>query len=197
MVCHLHGHGTVLQTRGKYAAFMAQNRHHPGFIVGGDGGHPVAQARRYFAGVFHKQMDRIAVGPTARRLQFQGEVPMVQGDIGLNAARQHAVHQAFVKIKPFLVPGPGATGTHAGPGDGKAVSIHAQSGNQIEVLLPAAVVRTGYIAIAGIGNGAGHATKLVPDRETLAILLRCTFNLKRAGGYTPHKMGRKALVQSR
>jgi hypothetical protein len=50
----------------------------------------------------------------------------------------------------------------------------------------------GDIAIAAVGDHAGHATELIPDRRPFAIGVRRAFDLKCAGRHAPHEVARKA-----
>ena len=65
----------------------------------------VAQALVHAQGVFNKTMDDVAVGPTALVLQGLGQIPMVKREVRRQAALEHAIYQALVKVQALVVPG--------------------------------------------------------------------------------------------
>jgi hypothetical protein len=96
VVRHLHRGGTALQARREDAPLVAEHGHHPGLVVGGDGRHAVAQLA-HVPGVVDEALHRVAVRPAALVLQGLRQVPVVQRQVGLHAAREQAVDQALVE----------------------------------------------------------------------------------------------------
>ena len=191
VVRYLRGRGPAFDARGEDAALVAQHRHHPGFVVGGHGRYPVAQAGMHTQGIVDKVLHRVAMGPAALVLQGLRQVPVVEREVGRNAAREQAVHQSLIKIQALGVPGAAARGLHAGPADRKAVGIHAQAGNHVQVVRPALVMVACHAAVAAVCDGARLFAKAVPNGGSFAVNVGGAFNLKSAGGDTPDKVGWK------
>ena len=151
------------------AGLVAQHGHHPGLVVGGDGGHAVAEAAGHAARVVDEAVHRVAVRPAALLLQRLGQVPVVQRQVGLDAARQQAVDQALVEVQALGVPGARAVGLHARPRRPRS-GRHRRPGSrdEVQVLCPAVVVVAGDVAVAAVGDGAGHGGRSCPRSTALA-----------------------------
>ena len=190
MVRHTQHGRHVFLAGGKHALVVAQGGGAPGFVVGGDAGHAVAQQAAHALGVVGKAVGGVAGFPALLQiLQALGQVPVVQRGVGGNAALQQAVHQAFVKVQPLGVPGAVAQRLHAGPGDREAVAVHAQALDHVEIRLQAVVVVAGHIAGVAIHHLAGGFGEGVPNGRTAAPLGGRAFNLVGAGGHAPAEVG--------
>ena len=65
----------------------------------------------------------VARRPAAAVLQRLRQVPVVERQVGLHAAREQAVDEAFVEVQALGVPGAAAGGLHARPADREAVGV--------------------------------------------------------------------------
>ncbi len=195
VVRHLGCGGAALLARREDAPLVAHRRDDPGLVVGGDRGEPIAQPRVHAERVVDEAAHGVALGPAAALLQGLGQVPVVQRQVGLDAARQQAIHQALVEAEAARVPGAVPLGLHTRPRHREAVGIDAERGDQVEVVLQAVVVVAGDSAVAAVGDGARLAAEAVPDRRPLAVGLGRAFDLERAGGHTPDEVVGKAAVR--
>ena len=84
---------------------------------------------------------------------------------------------------------------HTRPGDRKPIRAHSEIREQIQIRLQPMVVIARNIAVAPIGDSAGHAAEIVPDRRAAATRARTTLDLKRARSHSPHEIFRKTLAQ--
>ena len=175
---------------------MAQLGHHPGLVVGGDGGDAITESRRHGARIVDEARHGVARRPAAVVLQGLRQVPVVQGQVGRDAARQQAVDQALVELQPGLVERAPPLGLDARPADREAVGIDPQGRDQVQVGVQPVVVVTGPAAVGAVGDGAGLATEAVPDRLALAVGLRGALDLERASGDAPDEVRREAAVKS-
>ena len=105
----------VLDAGGEVALLVAQHGHHPGLVVRGQRRQAVTQAAVHAQHIVDEAVHRVARGPAAAVLQGLRQVPVVQGQVRLQAAREHAVDQAVVEGQALLVPGPLAERLHARP----------------------------------------------------------------------------------
>ena len=94
-------------------------------------------------------MGGIAVQPPAFLLQRLGQIPVIQGDGGLNPRVAQRGNQPAVKIEPLLVQLPDAFGEDARPGYGEPVGVDAQARQQPEIIGPAPVVIARYAYCIG------------------------------------------------
>src|SRR5665213_2841568 len=88
--------------------------------------HPVSEPFGDFKSVIAVTQGGVAIQPTPFVLQRAGQIPMVKGAIGLDAAIQHTVDKAAIKIESLGVEGPGTFGLDARPCHGKTVRLVAQ-----------------------------------------------------------------------
>jgi len=133
-------------------------------------------------------VDRVACGPTALLLKLGRQVPVIERQVGLDAARHQAVHQPLVEVESLGVEGARAGGLHTRPRHREAVRVDAQRADHVEVFGPAVVVVASHVAVAGVGNRAGYAAEAVPDGRTFAVLGRGALDLVGAGGDTPDEV---------
>ena len=180
-----------LDARREVALVVAQHRDDPGLVVRRDRGHAVAEAALHAQRVVDEVVHRLARIPAALVLQRLRQVPVVERQVRLESARQQAVDEAVVERQPLLVPGALAQRLHARPRDREAVEVDAQAGDQVEVGIEPVVVVAGDVAVAGVGDHAGHAAEAVPDRFALAVLEGGALDLEGTGGHAPREIGRE------
>ena len=191
VVGRLRSGGATFDAWRKDTLVITQHRHDPRLIVGRDGSHTIAHAPVYALRILHKPVHGIPVCPASGRLQLAGQVPVVQGEIGLDAAVQQTIDDALIKIESFLVPVARATRAHARPGNRKTVGIHTQTGDQVQIGFPAVVMVTGHHTVAGVGDGTWLAAKVVPDGRALAVQICRALDLECAGSDPPDKARRE------
>jgi hypothetical protein len=196
VVGDLHGGAPLADARREHAMLVAEHRHHPRLVVGGDGGHAVTESRRHGACIVDEARHGVARRPAAFVLQGLRQVPVVQGQVGRDAARQQAVDQALVELQPGLVERAPPLGLDARPADREAVGIDPQGRDQVQVGVQPVVVVAGDAAIGAVGDGAGLAAEAVPDRLALAVGLCGALDLERAGGDAPDEIRGEAAVES-
>ena len=85
------------------AEHVAQHREAQGLVEDHPVLDPVAQGLTDDADVVRKHLDDVAVGPATLVLQGLWQIPVVQGDPGLDASAEARVDDAFVVVEPFLV----------------------------------------------------------------------------------------------
>jgi hypothetical protein len=195
VVGHLRRDLAALDAGRKVALLVAQHGDDPGLVVRSDPVEPVTQAGLHMAGVVDEAVHGVAVVPAAAVLQALRQVPVVQRRPGLDAALFQAIDQPLVEIQALGIELAVASRLHARPGDGEAVGVDAQRGDQVEVVVQAVVVVAGHVAVAGVGDGAGLPAEAVPDGFALAILEGGAFDLEAAGGDAPDEVGRELAVQ--
>ena len=128
----------------------------------------------------------------AENLQGLRQVPVVEGAPGVQAAFEHGVDQAVVEGQAGLVHGAKAKTPlrqDARPGDGEAVGVDAQRGDQVEVAVQAVVVVAGDVAVARVGDGAGLLAEAVPDGFALAVGEGRALDLGGGGGDAEDEVG--------
>lgn len=161
----------------------------------GDRGHPVAQPRVHAQRIVNEMLRRVALGPAAELLQRVGQVPVVERQVGFDAARQQAIDEPLVVGQAGLVPRAPAVGLHARPGDRESVGVDAERRDQIQVLVQAMVVIARDIAVAAVGDRAGPPAESVPDRRSLAVVRGRPLDLERTGGHAPDEVVGKTAVR--
>mmetsp|Transcript_5758 Transcript_5758/g.22365 ORF Transcript_5758/g.22365 Transcript_5758/m.22365 type:complete len:444 (+) Transcript_5758:3338-4669(+) len=189
MVAGLDGVGQPGAARCMHALPVAHDAGAPGFVVRDPVLDAVAQATGHQLGVVEEGADGVARDPAALLLQCLGQVPVVEGAPGVQAAFEHAVHQPVVEREPRLVRHPPPLRQHARPGDRETVGVDAQRPGQVQVLRPAVVVVAGHQGIGAIADAAGLAAEAVPDGLALAVGLAGTLDLEGRRGHAPAEIG--------
>ena len=130
------------------------------------------------SGIVGKVFRGLTIHPAALMVEGKGQIPVIEGDPGCNAAGKTAVHNAVVVgkagwIEPLAGRGrsPAAAAAHlihsicsiycsvrknAGPAEAEAVMPDAQTLHQIQVLLCPMIGVTGNIAGMSIESLSGH-----------------------------------------
>ncbi len=151
--------------------------------------HPVAERLADDLRVLGEAVGRLPLGPAARVLQLLRQVPVVEGDGGLDPGGQQLVHQAAVEVQAALDGGAAAGRLHPGPGDGEAVGAEAQVLHQRHVVAVAVVVVDSDVTGVPAGRLPGGVTEGVPDRGGTAVLPHRALDLVRRGGGAPEEGG--------
>lgn len=119
----------------------------------------------------------VARTSTASILKRLWQVPVVQGCIRLETARQHPVYQAVVKVQTLAVDLACSSREDTRPRERKAVSAYAQTLYQLEVMLPEVIVVAGNFAGVAVFDLAGDRAEGVPDGGATTIFTGRSFDL--------------------
>ena len=171
------------------AFVVADDGRAPGFVVGDPVLHAVAQAARHRVDKGEVGVDGGALVPAAAVLQVLRQVPVVEGGPGLQAAFQHAVHQARIEIQALFVGLAAHLGEDARPGDREAVGVQSHVAADVEVFRPAVVVVAGDKPVGTVLDSTWRGGETVPDRFDPAVFLAGAFDLVRRGGAAPQEVG--------
>jgi hypothetical protein len=139
-----------------------------------------AQFAAHQVGVVGEAIGRLAVQPAALVLQVLGQIPVIERDEGLDAALAQAIDQALVEVDALGV-GLASQVHHARPGNGKAVGIHAQTLQDVQVFVEAVVVVAGHVAVLAAQHLARRGAEAVPDRFEPAVFMCGALDLVRRG----------------
>ena len=144
-------------------------------------------------GITAEGRDDIAVEPAALVLQGAGQIPVVEGDQGLNAVFQQLVNQLVIKAQTGLVDFAVAVGDDAGPADGETVGFDTELFHQGDVFTVAVINIAGNIAGIAEANvpGGGVVAEIVPDARALAVFVPGAFALIGGAGNAPEEVFRK------
>ena len=149
---------------------------------------PVAEPLVDGQRVVDETLRGVAVRPTPR--QRGGQIPVVQGQPGLDAGLQQLVDQPRVEVHAraeHLV-----AVEHPGPGRREPVGVEPQPGHQRHVVGVPVVVVAGDVAVLAVHHCPRHPAEDVPDRVLLAAFVRGALDLKRGRGGAEQKSRRKA-----
>jgi len=188
------GRGRVLDPGRVHASGVAQEGRAPGLVQGRPVAHPVGQGPVDRGRVLGEAVDHLAAGPAAGVLEGLGQIPVVEGDPGLDPALQQAVGQPPVEVEAGLVDRPAAVGLDPRPGDREPVGPQPQVGHEGRVLAVAVVVVGGHLAGVAAGDPPGGAGEGVPDRGAAAALAGRPLDLVGGGGGAPDEAGREARL---
>ena len=186
-----HGGGRVLHPGGVDAGGVAEEGRAPGLVQGRPVGHPVAQRPVDGGRVVGEAAGGLAAGPAAPVLERLGQVPVVQGDPGLDAMLQEAVGQPPVEVEALGVDRPPPLGLDPGPGDREPVGAQPEVGHEGRVLPVPVVVVGRHLAGVPPGDPPRHPGEGVPDRGPPPPLGRRPLDLVRGGRRPPHEPGRE------
>ena len=182
-----HGGGRVLHARGVDAGGVAEEGRAPRLVQGRPVGHPVRQRPVDRGRVVDEAVDHLAAGPAPGVLERLGEVPVVQGDPGLDAALQQAVGQPPVEVEALGVDGPAAAGLDPRPGHREPVGPQPEVGHEGRVLPVPVVVVGRHRARVPAGHPTRGGGEGVPDRAPPPPLGRRPLHLVRRGPGPPHE----------
>ena len=115
MVRGLIGLRIITDARGVHTRGVAQEGRHPWFVVGGPEFDAVGQALEYHPGILGETVHGLPVDPSALVLQFLGQIPVIQGRLGLDAGLEQLIHEPVVKIETPDVWLPLAVRHHTAP----------------------------------------------------------------------------------
>ena len=162
-----------------------------------------SEAREAELGVVGEEALERRVEPSGetRRLQRQRQVPVVEGNVWLDAVGVELVDQPRVEGDALLVDAAGqrAIGQQPRPRDREAVVLEAEARHQEDVVSPSVVVIAGRIARrlhlhSLVGLAAARTTEHIPDRGAAAALVVPTLDLIGCGAYTPGEARWKASL---
>ena len=150
-----------------------------GLVQGDPLRHAVAETVRDQRHVLGEAFGRVALQP----VQVRGQVPVEQRRDGTDARRAQVVDQPVVEVQALLGAGPR-------PGDGEAVGVHAQAGQECHVLAVAVDVVAGHRRRRAVLHPSRPGREGVPHGRP--ALVRGALDLVRGGGDAPEEAGREA-----
>ena len=159
------------------------------FVHGHPMPHPVSQAADDGLGIDGEGIGGAAGHPAALVLQGLGQIPVVQGDVGLDAGLEQGVGEPIVEVQTGLVDGAPARGDNPGPGGAEAVGLGPQLLHETDILGIAVVMITGDIAIMASGHLPRRAAEAIPDAFAAAVFPGRAFHLEGGGGGAPDEIG--------
>ena len=106
---------------------VAQERAAPRFVQRDPVLHPVAEPPRDDVGVLDERLSSQPRRPAAAILQHLGQIPVVEGDVRLDAGLQQAIRQPAVEVQPGLVDLAVAVRQDPRPRDGEAIGLQAEA----------------------------------------------------------------------
>ncbi len=193
----LEGGRRVRTARRVHARAVAQEGAAPGLVEGDPLLHAVAQRVAHDLRVLGEAVRRVALRPAARVLQLLREIPVVEGQRGLDAVREQLVDQAAVEVQAHLDRRAPAGRLHPRPGDREAVRGQTQVRHHRHVVAVAVVVVDSDVAVLTTGRAARRMTERVPDRGRTAALPHRPLDLVGGGRGAPEEgRGKAAVVRS-
>ena len=108
-----------------------------------------------------------------------------------DAALEHRIDQAIIKINATCVHRAEPVRHDAGPGDRQPVIFDAEPGHQIEIFAVTMVVIAGDVEIVAVMRRAGLAGERVPHGRALAVLGGSALDLGRGRGDAPGEIARE------
>src|SRR5262249_44066912 len=140
---------------------------HPGaewLVDGHPPRHDIAERAEYLLGVVAEPPDRVPVRPATGVLQRLGQFPVIERDQRRHSPAQQPGHGPLVAVGPAGPHGPAAIGYYPGPGDREPVAVEAEPADEIQVLVDAAKVIAGDVAVIAVGDLARSGRERIPDR---------------------------------
>jgi hypothetical protein len=128
----------------------------------------VADASHDDAGEVGEPGGHVAVAPAAEIGERRGQVPVVEGQVRLQAALEHGVDQPVIEAESLGVHLAAAGGHDTRPGNREPVGIEAAILQQVEILLIAVVVVAGDGAVGRADHVARRRGEAVPVRGAAA-----------------------------
>src|SRR5690606_10114689 len=153
--------------------------------------HAIAEAPRQELRVVGEPARAVGVEPPAPLKEREGIVPVKEGDVGLDVAREQRVDEAIVEIQAPLVGCARTLGQHARPAHARAIRVDAQGGEQLDVLRVAPVVIAGDAPVVAVPDRSGAVAERVPDAGPLTVEVMGTLDLIGGGCRTPDEVGGK------
>ena len=176
-----------LDTRGVTAMEMGNACEALGFIQGDKITYPVGESPADNPGVFREPVYALFIHPTALLLQGLGIIPMVEGNIGLNAVAQQLIDHRIIEGDALFIDSSDALRQNPGPAEGESVGLDAHLPHDGDVFLIAMVEVTGHIAVMTLVDLAGGMGEYVPDALSPAAFIGSALNLIGAGSAAPDK----------
>ena len=173
------------------AGKVAQDRNTLRLVQGHVGIYPAGKMLCHNGGIAAKGGHNVPVQPAALVLKGAGQIPVIQGNHGLDAVFQQGIHQIVVEFKALFVHRTVPIGDDAGPADGEAVGLDAVGLHQGHILRPAVVAVAGHIAGVAVVGLAGGMGEIVPDAGALAVFIPAALALIGGAGNAPDKILRK------
>ena len=173
---------TARLTGGVHADGVPEERDDDGLVDRHPHRHPVTETLADEGRVLTEAKGRLPGHPPSLRLELRGEVPVVQRDEGSDPRLAERVHGPVVEVEPGGVGRSGAGGLDAWPGDGEAVGVDPEVGEQRDVLVPPveAVARDG--AGGTVEDRARPVAEVVPDAAATTARAHAPFDLVAGGG---------------
>ncbi len=178
-------------SRGQRAVQVAAVGDHPGFVQRHPARHTIAKPADHERGVFGKPVCDVRIEPAAELIERRGEIPVVEGDHGLDAVREQRVDQPLVEVEARRVHAAAAVGQDPAPRDAEAIGREPERAHQRDVLRVPAVVVARDIAGVTVVDTPGRMREAVPDARAGAVGERRAFDLVRRRRRAPQEPRRK------
>ena len=130
---------------GQVAVEIAACRDDPGLVQRDPEAYPVAEGAIQDLRIVREPPRTRVARPAPARVERLGEIPMVEGEHGLDPPLQQRIDQVSIEIQARLIHPPAALGEDPRPGHAEAVGVQTERRHQGDILAPAPVVVAGDI----------------------------------------------------
>ena len=187
--------GHVAVSRREGAVHVAAVHDDPRLVDRRPQRHAVSERAEHHAGIIGEPVGHVTVEPAAVVVEGGGEVPVIEGDGGLDAAGEQRVDEAVVERDAARVHRAAAHGEDAAPRDAEAVGVEPEVGEQRHVLGEAVIVVARDVARVAVGDVTAprRMREAVPDARPGAVGERRAFDLVGGRGGAPEKVSGKAI----
>ena len=185
-----HQIGVIVALKRRVSAHLKpQPAEHLRFVEGHPVSDPITQRTGNHIRIRGKPVTAFGILPAALPVERRGQIPVVEGDQGLDAIAQQFVAQIPVKLQACRIDGTRPLRQHPGPTDRKTVGVEPDSLHQGHILPPVVVKINGHIGIFAVGDLAGAiVNEGVPDGLSLAVGVPAALDLGGGGGGAPQKI---------
>jgi hypothetical protein len=197
-VVHLYGdpaNGGGVTAKGTYIGMILKlsdevifNGENADFIEGEDVLDPVAQTVSHQCSIFREPIGTLTVAPTAFFHKAQGQVPMIEGQVGFNAVFKQFIHQVTIKLNALFVDLARAIGQDTGPRDGEAIGFETHLLHNADIFFIKMVVVAGNIRAVAIFDFTAIVVECVPNGRAFSVYIPRAFNLESGRSGAPSKV---------
>jgi hypothetical protein len=159
-------------------------------------GHTVAEPIEDQAGIV-REPTAVARAPNPGILERLWEIPMVEGDEGLDACLDQLVHEPLVEVEARRAGRAGPGRLDPCPGDREPIGPDTQPAHEGDVLGHAPVVIAGDIAVGAVDDRPGPTNEAVPNGLAASVDAGAAFDLVGGGGHPPEELcrNRRSVVR--
>src|ERR1700690_3799252 len=159
----------VLDAGGVTARTVAEPRRAPGLVQGDPTFDRIAQGACDDVDVLAEPFGGVTSAPAALVFERLWEVPVIQGQRGLDASRHEPVDESAVEVQAGLIGRSLAVRLHSGPRDRESVRADAERLQEGEVLVHPVIVVTRDVAGVAIPDLAGAVAVGIPNRRSTTV----------------------------